>query len=115
MSVGVCHPPKHTASFCPSGWEYRHWDALIQALAVATEEETPPIPDLRIPQAEVPLVVQQGWASTFGEGGTEGPETVEVWAEGHYLTVLKAILVNSSKVQRKSIQHPLLNLYPGDM
>lgn len=76
------------------GWEYRHWDGMLQILADATIEHYGKSSELkaeRNPFAEI----QKNWAAVFA---SEKHETVEVWAEDKSITVLALLLIGSSKV-----------------
>ncbi|CAI5957252.1 unnamed protein product [Closterium sp. NIES-65] len=76
------------------GWDYRHWDAMLDLLADATVAELAGHPFHGPGPAQLPAVAD-GWAAVFGSGGHE---LVEVWAEGKHIDVLKMLLVVQSKV-----------------
>ncbi|CAI5457884.1 unnamed protein product [Closterium sp. Yama58-4] len=75
------------------GWDYRHWDAMLDLLADATVAELAGRPFHGPGPAQLPAVAD-GWAAVFGSGGHE---LVEVWAEGKHINVLKMLLVVQSK------------------
>ncbi|CAI5493950.1 unnamed protein product [Closterium sp. Naga37s-1] len=75
------------------GWDYRHWDAMLDLLADATVAELAGHPFHGPGPAQLPAVAD-GWAAVFGSGGHE---LVEVWAEGKHIDVLKMLLVVHSK------------------
>ncbi|CAI6001744.1 unnamed protein product [Closterium sp. NIES-64] len=75
------------------GWDYRHWDAMLDLLADATVAELAGHPFHGPGPAQLPAVAD-GWAAVFGSGGHE---LVEVWAEGKHIDVLKMLLVVQSK------------------
>ncbi|CAI7769589.1 unnamed protein product [Closterium sp. NIES-53] len=75
------------------GWDYRHWDAMLDLLADATVAELAGRPFHGPGPVQLPAVVD-GWAAVFGSGGHE---LVEVWAEGKHIDVLKMLLVVQSK------------------
>ncbi|CAI5471490.1 unnamed protein product [Closterium sp. Yama58-4] len=75
------------------GWDYRHWDAMLDLLADATVAELAGCPFHGPGPAQLPAVADS-WAAVFGSGGHE---LVEVWAEGKHIDVLKMLLVVQSK------------------
>ncbi|CAI5514690.1 unnamed protein product [Closterium sp. Naga37s-1] len=75
------------------GWDYRHWDAMLDLLAETTVAELAGHPFHGPGPAQLPAVAD-GWAAVFGSGGHE---LVEVWAEGKHIDVLKMLLVVQSK------------------
>ncbi|CAI5531842.1 unnamed protein product [Closterium sp. Naga37s-1] len=75
------------------GWDYRHWDAMLDLLADTTVAELAGRPFHGPGPAQLPAVAD-GWAAVFGSGGHE---LVEVWAEGKHIDVLKMLLVVPSK------------------
>lgn len=83
------------------GWEYRHWDDVINLLAQAQASELEEVSDVRVHEASVPAIVQQSWAKLFATGKHE---LVEVWADGHYLSVLQSLLITNSRVLKFNIE-----------
>ncbi|CAM6007239.1 unnamed protein product [Sphagnum balticum] len=81
------------------GWEYRHWDDMLNLLAGATIDHYHEKKESASPR---PLAaVQQNWAKVFESGKHE---LVEVWAEGKSITVLKLLLSGASKVLKLNLE-----------
>ncbi|GJP35794.1 hypothetical protein CLOM_g20320 [Closterium sp. NIES-68] len=75
------------------GWDYRHWDNMLDLLADATVAELAGRPFHGPGPAQLPAIAD-GWAAVFSSGEHE---LVEVWAEGRHLDVLRMLLVVNSK------------------
>jgi hypothetical protein len=84
------------------GWEYRHWDNMLQVLAEASIDhysKSSEVKAERSPHGEI----QRNWAAVFASGKHE---TLEVWAEDKSITVLKLLLTGSSKILKLNVENP---------
>lgn len=86
------------------GWEYRHWDPVLEALSAATVAELEGEVAERGPprsHAYSTALLQKAWGAVWASGGHD---VVEVSAEGTYMQVLKQLLVHGSKTLRFNIE-----------
>eukprot|EP00897_Mesotaenium_endlicherianum_P008623 jgi/Mesen1/778/ME000110S_11049 len=100
------------------GWEYRHWDEMLDLLSQATLKELEQedasmaaggaaallsLDDVAAAAAlaAVHAAVHRGWAAVFASGAHD---VVEVWAEGQHVQVLKLLLVTGSRVLKFNIE-----------
>ncbi|BBM98981.1 hypothetical protein MPTK1_1g17760 [Marchantia polymorpha subsp. ruderalis] len=86
------------------GWEYRHWDAMLEVLSEATVqqlvEKGVKVPT--IPAHSVSEVVQRNWDAVFNSGKHE---TIELTAEGKDVVALKLLVTGASKVLKMNLEH----------
>lgn len=78
------------------GWEYRHWDEMLDLLAETTVSELSQHLCNHVQEGcnhHLPSVAD-GWAAVFASGKHE---TVEVWAEGQHVVALKLLLEKGSR------------------
>eukprot|EP00850_Spirogloea_muscicola_P013532 SM000092S24500 [mRNA] locus=s92:351482:353338:+ [translate_table: standard] len=85
------------------GWEYRHWDAVLELLAAAgaAQLEKKGVTEVPLDAAAVLSEVQRGWAAIYR---ARDHELVEVWAEGSWVPALKLLLYESSKLFKANIE-----------
>ncbi|KAJ7552620.1 hypothetical protein O6H91_06G062100 [Diphasiastrum complanatum] len=85
-----------------TGWEYRHWDAMLLLLADASlKYYTNKGVRATTVARDVFVDVQEGWESVFH---SEKHELVEIWAEGKHLVALKLLLTSASKILKLNIE-----------
>eukprot|EP00475_Leptophrys_vorax_P045356 TRINITY_DN9383_c0_g1_i1.p1 TRINITY_DN9383_c0_g1~~TRINITY_DN9383_c0_g1_i1.p1 ORF type:complete len:425 (-),score=37.04 TRINITY_DN9383_c0_g1_i1:257-1531(-) len=90
------------------GWDYRHWDAILDLLASATVAQLSAQLSAQLTAGQLAVAasdkaeegtaalptVAEGWAAVFASGRHE---TVEVWAESQHVVALKLLLEKGSK------------------
>ncbi|KAL2652274.1 hypothetical protein R1flu_020402 [Riccia fluitans] len=86
------------------GWEYRHWDAILQVLSEATVNQLVEkgVQVQTIPVTTVSEVVQKNWGAVYNSGKHE---TVELTAEGKDIVALKLLVTGASKVLKLNLDH----------
>lgn len=100
------------SSLYVKGWDYRHWDKVLELLSEATLKEfekdyeaTSEPADPSLISQQVISSVQDGWTTVYKSGKHE---IVELWAEGHCIPVLKELVNSSSKVLKFNVEKGIL-------
>lgn len=87
------------------GWEYRHWDNMLQLLAEAVVEalRKEGVSSEVKPERHPNGVIQKNWAAVFESGKHQ---TVDVWAENKSITVLTLLLSGASHILKLNLENP---------